>query len=531
MKRNFWNWAVFCFALAMGLPAAHAQFQWRQTEDSLGLANGEKVVWQLHFKKEEGKPYFHPVNLADGTTLTLLRPPDHPWHRGLWFSWKLINGVNYWEEDKNTGLSEGLTELVKVATRVNPDFSATVNLDLSYHPPGKAPVMTEKRVLSISAPDSKGNYSIDWDCVFTAGAEDLKLDRTVPYHWSGGYAGLGLRMPAGLKNWTFTSSEGIVGATNNYGKSARWLDFSKGGGVAMFDNPQNLRYPTPWYPNTNMPWLTPAPLFNEPYLLAAGKTLHLRYRVLVHSENLDKAAMEARWTQWCATPKAKRVLVYTRNGLTLEGKKGFVHDNIASSVAAIQELGRDNGFGVDASEDPNAFTDDNLKQYDALVFANSNNEILETEAQKAALQHYIHAGGGFVGIHSACGSMRQWPWFWAMLGGTFDRHPTLQPFTLKVVDHTNPSTAFLKETWQWTDEFYYVKQMPPDLHILLAGDLSTLNDPAKPKDKETQPLAWCHEFEGGRCWYTALGHKQEHYSDPDYRRHILGGILWAMGEK
>ena len=226
----------------------------------------------------------------------------------------------------------------------------------------------------------------------------------------------------------------------------------------------------------------------------------------------------------------KRILVYTRNGPTLDGKKGYVHDNIASSVAMLRKLGQENGIAVDVSDDPKSFTDDNLRQYRVLVFSNTNNEIFDTGEQRAALQRFIRAGGGFVGIHSVCGSMRDWPWFWQMLGGTFVRHPKLQPFTIAVVDHQHPSTSFLGATWSWTDEFYYLKEMPKDLHILLAGDLSTLVDPAKPKDQKTQPLAWYHVFEGGRCWFTALGHKQEHYSDPKYQQHILGGIKWAMGD-
>ena len=125
--------------------------------------------------------------------------------------------------------------------------------------------------------------------------------------------------------------------------------------------------------------------------------------------------------------------------------------------------------------------------------------------------------------------MRDWPWFWSMIGGTFVRHPKLQPFTIKVVDRQHPSTSFLGETWRWTDEFYYLKEMPSDLRVLLAGDLSTLDDPKKPQDEQTRPLAWCHEFEGGRSWFTALGHKKEAYADPTFQKHILGGILWAMG--
>jgi uncharacterized protein len=228
----------------------------------------------------------------------------------------------------------------------------------------------------------------------------------------------------------------------------------------------------------------------------------------------------------------RRVLVYTKNQT---GKGLYVHNNIAASVEAIKKLGAENNFAVDVSDDPGVFTAANLKKYKALVFDNTNNEIFDNEEQKAALQDYIHAGGGFVGIHSATGSMRHWPWFWALIGGKFNRHAKLQTFTLKVQDSQDLSTAHLPATFEWTDEFYYVDNIPAGRHVLLTGDLVKLEDPGKDKFPGKQfgddyPLAWRHEFEGGRAWYTSLGHKPEHYADPKFAKHLLGGILWAMGE-
>lgn len=226
---------------------------------------------------------------------------------------------------------------------------------------------------------------------------------------------------------------------------------------------------------------------------------------------------------------APRILVYIRNGSTLDGSKGYVHENIASSVAAVHQLGRESGFAVDVTDDPGIFTDATLKPYRVLVFSNTNNQVLPTGAQQAALQRYIHAGGGFVGIHSAVGSMRAWPWFWSLIGGSFVRHPKLQEFTVRVVDRQHPSTAFMDECFRWTDEFYFLRDMPANLRVLLAGELASLDDPRKPKGEVTCPLAWCHEFEGGRAWTTTLGHRKEHYSDPFFQKHLRGGIRWAMG--
>ena len=251
-----------------------------------------------------------------------------------------------------------------------------------------------------------------------------------------------------------------------------------------------------------------------------------------------------------AAASERRVLVYTKNG------KGYVHDNIAASVVALKKLGAENDFLVDVSDDPAVFTISNLRRYNAVIFDNVNNEIFDNPAQKAALQSYIRgpkrvqspkgaeeaaswwgglpAGGGFVGIHSASGAERDWPWFWEVLGGKFLRHPKLQTFTIHVKDPNDPSTKPFPATFQWKDEFYFLDHMPEGLHVLLAGDLTSLNDPLKDKYPGKKfgdefPLAWKHEIEGGRAWYTALGHQKEHYSDPVFMQHILGGILWAMG--
>ena len=143
------------------------------------------------------------------------------------------------------------------------------------------------------------------------------------------------------------------------------------------------------------------------------------------------------------------------------------------------------------------------------------------------------ASGGFAAIHSACASEREWPWYWALVGGRFVRHPPMQKFVIKVIDRSHPSTAFLGETWPWEDECYYLDHYNPDIRILLAADLTTVEDPERGTYPgvvfgDYSPLAWFHEFEGSRQFFTALGHKIEHYSDPMFRRHLQAGLLWVM---
>ncbi len=226
----------------------------------------------------------------------------------------------------------------------------------------------------------------------------------------------------------------------------------------------------------------------------------------------------------------KSVLVYTKNG------KGYVHENIPYSVRAIEDLGTAYGFRVTSSDDPSVFTVETLAAFDLIIFSNSNNEAFDTQAQRDVFQNYIRSGGAFVAIHSACASERDWPWFWQNVGGKFVRHAPFQTFDIKVLDPFHPSTDFLPPVWSREDECYYVRNINPDIHVLLVADLTTVEDDQKneyPADTfgEVFPLAWYHTFDGGRQWFTALGHSPEHYSDPVFIQHILGGIIWAIGNE
>jgi uncharacterized protein len=236
----------------------------------------------------------------------------------------------------------------------------------------------------------------------------------------------------------------------------------------------------------------------------------------------------------CASAADRKILVYTRN-FTPDGK-GYVHDNIQASVDAIRKMGAENGFAVDVSNAPKVFADAALKQYNALVFSNSNNEAFENDAQRDAFQRYIRGGGGFVGIHSASGSERNWPYFWSVLGGKFVRHPKMQKFTVRVTADAHPATAGLPKTFEWTDECYYLDHINPDVHPLLVTDPAKIDDPQKatyPGDRfgDALPLSWYQKFDGGREYYLALGHKKEDYANPLLYGQILGGILWVMDKK
>lgn len=228
------------------------------------------------------------------------------------------------------------------------------------------------------------------------------------------------------------------------------------------------------------------------------------------------------------------VLIYTKNS------EGFVHDNIAAGVDCLKKICQANGWTYETTAvgDSSIFDDaEKIASFDVLVFANTNNDAFENDAQRKVFQAYIRGGGAFVGIHSACGSERNWSWFWANLGGKFLYHPQLQKFEIKVLDSNHPSTTHLPDLWQWEDEFYFVNELNPGITVLLAGDLRTLTvDRGRLSQYPGRtfgdyfPLAWHQTFEGGRQWYTALGHKIEHYADENFIKHLEGGLRWAMNK-
>ncbi len=231
-----------------------------------------------------------------------------------------------------------------------------------------------------------------------------------------------------------------------------------------------------------------------------------------------------------ATAAQTRVLVYTRNHVT--NGQGYVHDNIATSVEAIKKIGLENGFVVDVSDDPSVFNDSNLRSYKTLIFSNSNNEAFENEPQRGAFQRFIHRGGGFVGIHSASGSERHWPYFWSVLGGSFAAHPQIQTFTVRVVNRSLHGMKNLPANFSWTDECYFIGHLNPDIHPVLTTPKSALvGTEAMHLDlssfPENLPLAWFHRFDHGREFYLALGHAKEDYSNPLFLKILTAGILWA----
>jgi type 1 glutamine amidotransferase len=215
----------------------------------------------------------------------------------------------------------------------------------------------------------------------------------------------------------------------------------------------------------------------------------------------------------------KHVLVFSKTAR-------YHHESIPAGIKAIERLGSENNFTVYATTDSNYFTDDNLKKYAAVIFCNTSGNVL-SPVQKAAMERYIQAGGGFMGIHCASSTEKEWTWYGHLVGAVFIGHPEPQEGVIDVVDRKNPSTKQLPARWNWKDEWYNFKDIQPDLHVLFKADETTYKGGT---NGANHPLAWYHEFDGGRSFYTALGHFDAAYVDPLYVKHILAGIQYAMGK-
>lgn len=217
--------------------------------------------------------------------------------------------------------------------------------------------------------------------------------------------------------------------------------------------------------------------------------------------------------------KTQKVLIFSKTN-------GFRHESISAGITAIKKLGVENHFLVDATEDSLAINSKNLKKYQAIIFLSASGHVLGEE-QKLALQKFIEKGNGFVGIHSATNCEPDWPWYTEMIGGIFEGHPEPQMAKLIVVDHKHPSTKQLPAIWERKDEWYNFKYLNPNVKVLIKIDESSYKGG---KHGNNHPLAWYHDYDGGRAFYTALGHSPESYSDPLFTQHILGGITYAMGK-
>jgi len=282
-------------------------YHWKNDPTSLALIKSNPgsqdfVLWQLNMDPKL-KPFFHPVCSPDGTLLTAEAPADHPWHLGLWFCWKYINKLNYWEftGDTKKAISEGRTDVKDTKIKLKKNGQATIDMQIQYHPwekPGE-PVMKEFRTIFVSAPAKDGSYFIEYDMRFSA-IVDVVLDRTPVQKnadgvtW-GGYAGLSMRFDQKLANpryFSETRDSVINGEGNPYVAANLTTPGGKIVQTVIFDHPENPRYPSGWYtinrPANRFWFFSPALLYQSALELKAGEQMRLRYKILIPSKPLEK---------------------------------------------------------------------------------------------------------------------------------------------------------------------------------------------------------------------------------------------------
>ncbi|MGY3213036.1 ThuA domain-containing protein [Mucilaginibacter sp. HD30] len=235
--------------------------------------------------------------------------------------------------------------------------------------------------------------------------------------------------------------------------------------------------------------------------------------------------------------KSNKVLVFHKIGVNDKGVRAYPHASRIPGSIAIMKLGTQNNFVADTTSDENKFTPENLKQYAAVIFISTTGAHILNDAHKAAFTSYIQHGGGYVGIHAASDGEYDWAWYGKLVGAYFKAHPQGTPTeTIDVVDRTSAATKMLPARWERKDEWYAYRALPQDVHVLLNLDESSAAPEVYTRSPQAKmganhPLAWWHDYDGGRAFYTALGHTDSSYEEPLFLQHLLAGIEYAMGRK
>jgi type 1 glutamine amidotransferase len=215
------------------------------------------------------------------------------------------------------------------------------------------------------------------------------------------------------------------------------------------------------------------------------------------------------------------VLVFSRTA-------GYRHGSIPDGIAAVEQLGAEHGFTVTTTEDPATFNDADLAGYEVVLWLSTTGDVLDG-AQQDAFERYIQGGGGYVGVHAASDTEYNWPWYGGLVGAYFNGHPAQQTATVKVAGVSNPATEGLPNRWVRFDEWYNFRNYTDgSVRVLARLDESTY-DAGRTAMGDEHPIAWCHAYDGGRAFYTGMGHTSASYTEPEFLSHLLGGIEQVAG--
>ena len=218
-----------------------------------------------------------------------------------------------------------------------------------------------------------------------------------------------------------------------------------------------------------------------------------------------------------------RLLVFSRT-------EGFRHPSIPDGIAMLTAIADEEGATLVATEETDVFTPMTLATFDVVIFLSTTGDVLDPDEQ-AAFEGFIQAGGGWVGIHAAADCEYGWPWYGALLGNGawFDSHPPIQTATLELELPGHPGAGLFDLTTSFQDEWYNFRANPrPVVDVVMTLDESSY-DPGGGAMGDDHPIAWAHEFDGGRAFYTALGHRTQTFADNRFQEKIRGAVLWAAG--
>ncbi|MFI7436509.1 ThuA domain-containing protein [Micromonospora haikouensis] len=274
------------------------------------------------------------------------------------------------------------------------------------------------------------------------------------------------------------------------------------------------------YPTTGRRWLAVAaglilavplaPVTVSAAAPAAGGT----QEPLVAAENGPAALRSA-----ARAPQKYGVLVFTKTA-------GERRASITDGVATIRQLAKSNGFTVTVSRDAAVFTPAELAKYRAVVFLNTTGDILNA-SQEAAFEAYVKAGGGYVGVHAAAETEPNWAFYQNLVGTKVSGASTVRKGVVEVADRAHPSTETVPRTLTLTEEWYdFASNVRGSSHVLATVNEKSYSGGAMGYD---HPIAWCRDYQGGRSWYTGLGHSIETYRSAKFKEHLLGGIRWSAG--
>jgi len=216
----------------------------------------------------------------------------------------------------------------------------------------------------------------------------------------------------------------------------------------------------------------------------------------------------------------------------------YHHQSIPAGIKALEKLSAKHHFDLEWQELSHyIFKEEILKDVDLLIFLNTSGDVLD-ENEQQVFKKFIQSGKGFIGIHCASSTEDDWDWYTQLVGRMFHVHPQIQTGLLKVEDRNFPGMERLPDSWYWTEEWYeFGEEKADDLNYLLTLDESTIETEVDWGTKkgdgmgEFHPIAWYHEYDGGRSFYTSLGHLSSSYEDPLFMAHIYGGIFWAATGK